>query len=98
VIRQVTGRRFPVLPIPGVVFRGLGHVTDVVRRAVPFETVFTAEAMQTLTLAKPTDDSAVHDELGIRYRDPAETVEASLRALHAGGLLSAKQVGRLASP
>ena len=97
VIRAVTGRRFPVLPIPGAVFRGLGHVTDVVRRAVPFETVFTAEAMQTLTLARPTDDSAVHDELGVVYRDPAETIEASLRALHAGGLLAARHGGTVAT-
>jgi nucleoside-diphosphate-sugar epimerase len=95
-IRALTGRRFPVLPVPGAVFRGLGHVTDAVRRVVPFDTVFTAEAMQTLTLARPTDDSAVHEQLGVRYRDPVETVEASLRALYAGGLLSAKHVGRLA--
>ena len=98
IIRRLTGRRFPVLPTPGVVFRGLGHVTDVVRRVVPFETVFTAEAMQALTLVRPTDDSAVHDELGVVYRDPAETIEASLRALHAGGMLKAKHVGALAGP
>ena len=97
VIRQLTGRRFPVLPIPGAVFRGLGHVTDGVRRVVPFDTVFTAEAMQTLTLAKPTDDSAVHDQLGVTYRDPAETIGASLRALHAGGALEARHVGVLAN-
>lgn len=96
VIRQLTGRRFPVLPVPGAVFRGLGHVTDAVRRVVPFETVFTAEAMQTLTLARPTDDSAVRTDLGVTYRDPVETVETSLRALYAGGLLGAKHVGRLA--
>lgn len=95
-IRELTGRRFPVLPIPGAVFRGLGHVSDGVRRVVPFETVFTAEAMQTLTFARPTDDSAVHDELGVPYRDVAETVEESLRALYAGGMLSAKHVGRVA--
>jgi nucleoside-diphosphate-sugar epimerase len=96
VIRQVTGRRFPVLPVPGVVFRGLGRATDGLRRLVPFDTVFTAEAMETLTLARPTDDSAVHTDLGIRYRDPAETIEASLRALHDGGVLSARHVGALA--
>jgi dihydroflavonol-4-reductase len=95
-IRRITGRRFPVLPVPGAVFRGLGHLTDGIRRVVPFETVFTAEAMQTLTFARPTDDSAVRDELGVHYRDTAETVTESLRALHAGGLLSAKHVGRVA--
>jgi dihydroflavonol-4-reductase len=98
VIRHVTGRRFPVLPTPGAVLRGLGHVTDAVRRVVPFDTVFTAEAMGLLTLARPTDDSAVHAQLGVAYRDPAETIEASLRALHAGGALEARHVGVLASP
>jgi len=97
-IRELTGRRFPVLPIPGSVFRGLGQTTDVIRRIVPFETVFTGEAMATLTLARPIDDAGVHDDLGLDYRDVATTVEASLRALHAGGLLSARQVGRLATP
>lgn len=96
-IRQLTGRRFPVLPTPGAMFRGLGHVTDVIRRVVPFDTVFTAEAMAALTQVRPTDDSAVHQELGIVYRDAVETIEASLRALYAGGLLSAKHVGRLAA-
>jgi nucleoside-diphosphate-sugar epimerase len=97
VIRQLTGRRFPVLPTPGAVLRGLGHVTDALRRVVPFETVFTAEAMDLLTLARPTDDSAVHEQLRVLFRDPVETIEASLRALYAGGLLSAKQVGALAT-
>src|SRR3954453_6086787 len=98
VIRRVTGRRFPVLPTPGAVFRGLGHVSDAVRRVVPFDTVFTAEAMDLLTLARPTDHSAVHDQLGVPSRAPAETIEASLRDLHAGGALKARHVGVLASP
>jgi len=95
-IRRLTGRRFPVLPIPGAVFRGLGRSTDLLRRVVPFETVFTEEAMQALTLVRPTDDSAVEQDLGVRYRDPAETVAASLRALYDGGVLTARQVGLVA--
>ena len=67
------------------------------RRVVPFETVFTEEAMQALTLVRATDDSAVAQDLGVRYRDPAETVAASLRALYDGGQLTARQVGRIAS-
>jgi len=97
IIRRLTGRRFPVLPIPGAVLRGLGRSTDVLRRVVPFETVFTEEAMQALTLVRPTDDDAVEHELGVRYRDPVETVAASLRALYDGGLLTARQVGAVAT-
>lgn len=96
-IRRLTGRRFPVLPVPGAVFRGLGRTTDMLRRVVPFETVFTEEAMQALTLVRATDDSAVAHDLGVGYRDPAETVAASLRALYDGGQLTARQVGRIAS-
>lgn len=96
-IRRLTGRRFPVLPIPGAAFRGLGRVTDALRRVVPFETVFTEEAMQALTLARATDDSAVARDLGVRYREPEETIAASLRALYDGGRLSARQVGAIAT-
>ncbi len=97
ILRRLTGRRMPVLPTPGAVLRGLGHVSDTVRRVVPFETVFTAEAMDLLTLAHPTDDSAVHDQLGIAYRDPAESIADTVRSLYAAGRLSARQVGRLAA-
>jgi dihydroflavonol-4-reductase len=97
VIRRLTGRRFPVLPIPGGVLRGLGRTTDLLRRFLPFETVFTEEAMHALTLVRPTDDGAVEQDLGVRYRDPAETVAASLRALYVGGLLSARHVGAVAT-
>ena len=68
---------------------------DGVRRVAPFDTVFTKEAMEILTLARPTDDSAVHDILGVDYRPPIEAVEATLRGLYAMGRLSARQAGAL---
>ena len=96
ILHQLTGRRLPVLPTPGAVFRGLGQATDGVRRVVPFDTVFTEEAMEILTLARPTDDSAVHEVLGVAYRPPIDAVEATLRGLYAMGRLSARQAGTLA--
>jgi nucleoside-diphosphate-sugar epimerase len=95
-VRELTGRKFPAYKTPGSIFRGVGHLVDGIRRVVPFESVYTAEAMQLLTLAKPTDDSAVNDILGIHYRDPAESFEACLRGMYASGLLTEKQVGALA--
>jgi nucleoside-diphosphate-sugar epimerase len=95
-LSRLTGRRIPVLPLPGAAFRGLGHVIDAVRRVAPFQTVFTAEAMTLLTLVRPTDDTAVHEQLGIHYRPPTEAIEASLRGLYRLGRLSARQVGALA--
>lgn len=95
-LRDATGRRVPVVPLPGVVFRGLGRLMDQVRKVVPIDTVYTAEAMTLLTLARPTDDAAVHDQLGVTYRPVAETVEAMVRSLYDAGRLTAKQVGAIA--
>jgi dihydroflavonol-4-reductase len=97
VMRETTGRRIPVLPLPAGLFRGLGHLLDGIRRVVPFNTVFTAEAMQLLTRATLTDDAAVHDELGVSYRDAADTIGASIRGLYAGGRLADRYAGTMAS-
>jgi nucleoside-diphosphate-sugar epimerase len=94
--RRSTGRRFLGIRTPGAIYRGLGAVLDAVRRFIPFNTVFTAEGMQLLTLAKDTDDAAVHEDLGIAYRDVEQTIEDALRGLYAAGHLSPKQAGALA--
>jgi nucleoside-diphosphate-sugar epimerase len=96
VLRATTGRRVVTVRTPGSVYRGLGRMMDGVRRVVPFDSVFTAEAMELLTLAKDTDDSAVHDELGVSYRDPRETLAASVNGLYATGRLTARRAGALA--
>ena len=93
VFRRTTGRRIPTMPSPGSVYRGLGAMLDAIRRVIPFNTVFTAEAMQLLTLAKDTDDSAVHTDLGITYRDPAQTLTDAVRGLYTAGHLTARQAG-----
>lgn len=97
ILRTLTGRRMPVLPASGAVFRTLGRGVDAVRHVVPFDTVFTAEAMEQLTLARPTDDRAVHEELGVHYRDPVESIDAMVRGLYAAGRLSARQIGLLSA-
>lgn len=95
-LRTLTGRRFPLLPVPGAALRTAGRLLDGIRQVVDFQTVFTAEAMHVLTKPVPTDDSAVHDVLGVQYRPVIDTIEAALRGLHAAGRLTAPQVGALA--
>ncbi|HVV76755.1 MAG TPA: SDR family NAD(P)-dependent oxidoreductase [Mycobacteriales bacterium] len=97
VLRESTGRRLIAPRAPGSVYRVLGRAVDRVRHVIPFDSVFTAEAMELLTLAKDTDDSAVHDDLGITYRDPRETLATSLRGLYTTGRLSPRQAGSLAT-
>lgn len=96
IFREVTGRRILAVPAPGALYRGLGAMLDAVRRVVPFNTVFTAEAMQLLTKAKDTDDSLVHDDLGVSYRSPSETLADAVRGLYTAGHLTARQAGLVA--
>jgi dihydroflavonol-4-reductase len=95
-LEQATGRHIRVLPIPGAVFRGVGRLLDQVRRVVPFDSIYTGEAMDLLTLARPTDESAVHEQLHITYRPPLETMTAMVRAVYDADRLTAKNVGTVA--
>jgi dihydroflavonol-4-reductase len=93
--RELTGRRFPVVPVPGAALRATGHVVDAALRVVPVDSVLTAEAMAVLTQWVPTDDRAL-DELGVQLRPVQETLADAIRGLHAAGRLTDRQVGRLA--
>jgi len=93
--RHLTGRRFPVVPVPGAVMRASGHAVDLALRVLPVDSVITAEAMSVLTQWVPTDDRGL-DELGVRLRPVEETLADAIRGLHAAGRLTDRQVGRLA--
>jgi dihydroflavonol-4-reductase len=93
--RELTGRRFPVVPVPGGALRATGRVVDLALRVLPVDSVITGEAMAVLTQWVPTDDRGL-DELGVRLRPVEETLADAICGLHAAGRLTDRQVGRLA--
>jgi nucleoside-diphosphate-sugar epimerase len=93
--RELTGRRFPVVPVPGGALRATGRVVDLALRVLPVDSVLTAEAMTVLTQWVPTDDRGLA-ELGVPLRPVRETFADAIRGLHAAGRLTDRQVGRLA--
>ena len=95
IYRDLTGRRMPALPSSGAALRGLGRTVDALGRYVSFDTIFTGEAMDMFTGWVPTDDRRTHEELGVAWRDPTETIEACIRALVDSGRVTAAQAGRL---
>jgi UDP-glucose 4-epimerase len=95
-LRDLTGRRLPALPIPGSVWRGLGRVVDLAARVLPFDPVFTHEAMVLSTRWRGVDDAATRADLGVDFRDPAETFRAAITALVDAGRLSARAAGAAA--
>ena len=96
-MRTLTGRPFPVWPLSGAMLRRLARAADAVsRNLVKFTNPLTHEASVYFTQMPPTDDSAVHRELSIRYRDLDETLREAMLAAHALGQLSAEQIGLVA--
>ena len=96
VLRGITGRRLPVLPVPGVVWRGLGRGVDLAARVLPIDPVFTHEAMNLSTRWEGTDDTVALGT-GLAFRDVDETVAEAVDALVGSGALTPRQAGRAAS-
>jgi nucleoside-diphosphate-sugar epimerase len=92
-MRDVTGRRFPVFPMPSAGLRGIGYIADAAMHVLPFDSVLTHEGMNLLTLWVPTDDRGIHEDLGIELRDLRETMRDALVGLVGLGRLKPKHAG-----
>jgi len=94
--RDVTGNRIVRIPMPGAGLRLAGSVVDVVTGLTGWTTPLTRAAMDYYTQMPPSDDAAVHDELGVAYRDVAETFRDCIASLAATGRITRAQAGRAA--
>ncbi|MFL6239464.1 MAG: NAD-dependent epimerase/dehydratase family protein [Actinomycetes bacterium] len=92
-LQDATGRRFRVIPVPGVGLRVVGTVMDGLMHVLPVDSPLTHEGMTLLTRWVPTDDSAFHTDLGVELRDARETVRAAIRGLVQLGRLTEAQAG-----
>ena len=92
IYRELTGRRFPIAPVPPAALRGMGRVLDTVRRVVPFQSAMNEEGMTITTYWEGTADSDLAS-LGVELRDPEDSFADSLIAWHAAGLLTRRQTG-----
>ena len=92
----LTGTHPRRIRVPGAVLRAAGSVGDVVKRLYDFDFPLTREGMDVTTGWPGADASATTRELGITFRDPAETLRDTLRWLFVAGHLTADQAGTLA--
>lgn len=81
ILGQIAGTPMVAVPIPDTALRVAGAVLDRAGRFLPFDTPFTSAGMQYYTQMPSSDDSPSERELGITYRDPAETVADTFEAL-----------------
>ena len=78
---QIAGTPMVAVPIPDTALRVAGAVLDRAGRYLPFDTPFTSAGMQYYTQMPASDDSPSERELGITYRDPADTFADTFEAL-----------------
>ena len=94
-LRRLTGRRFPVLPIPGRVLLGIGRLADRLGRVLPVTLPISEEALAVSVLWPGTVDDV--DALGVRWRPLEETFRDTIRGWVRTGVLPAAKAGPLAT-
>ena len=95
IYRRLTGRRMPTVRAPGSAFRALGRFNDWLGRFVSIDTIFTGEAMDIFTSWCPTDDHATHEQLGVEWRDPDDSLRETIVGLVAAGRVKPNHAGAL---
>lgn len=94
-LRAITGRRFPVLPIPARLLRGAGRLADRLASLLPLDLAVDTESMALITTWPGTDDNAP-EVLGRAYLPVRDTLADALRAWLDAGLLTSRQAGAIA--
>ena len=95
-IERITGARIRRIGAPGALLRGLGSAADLLARLTGRGGVLTREAMEVATRWEAIPDSPEVAALGVRWRDPDETLADLYRWLVTAGRLPASAVPRLA--
>ncbi|MBS9532759.1 NAD-dependent epimerase/dehydratase family protein [Mycobacterium sp. M1] len=81
---EADGTFMQAVPVPDTALRWAGQLLDRLRPVLPFETPFTAAGMQYYTQIPSSDDSPAERDLGVVFRDPRETLAATVVAIRAG--------------
>jgi dihydroflavonol-4-reductase len=99
-IASITGVRQRRLVVPGFLLRAVGRAGDALEHLRHFAFPFpvTSEAMSIATQWGGVEDSPILASLGLRFRDPLETLADTIRWMHRAGHIDARFAGRLTSP
>jgi dihydroflavonol-4-reductase len=95
-LSRVTGRRINAPRVPGAMLRGIGHLIDVARAIVPFDTQLSSETMAIATQWAPADSSRFTAASRMAFRAPEDTLAATIRWMAQAGHVPARLAGTLA--
>lgn len=95
-LERLTGPHIRRIRVPGRLLRAAGSVGDVVKRVHDFNYPLTRDAMEFTTQWPGADAERTTSELGVIFRDVADTFRDTLVWMYGAGHLNAAQVGKLA--
>ncbi len=95
-LERLTGARLRRFRVPGRLLRAAGSVGDVVKRVRDFNFPLTRDTMEFTTQWPGADAERTTRELGVGFRDVADTFRDTLVWMYRAGHLTAAQVGKLA--
>lgn len=93
---RLVGHRIRRIRVPGGLLRAAGSAGDALKRLYDFDFPLTRDSMEFATRWPGADAGRTTRELGLHFRDAADTYRDTLIWMYRAGHLSAKQVGRLA--
>jgi nucleoside-diphosphate-sugar epimerase len=93
---SLIGHRIRRVRVPGGLLRAAGSAGDLVKRFYDFGFPLTRDAMEFMTRWPGADADRTTRELGLHFRDAAETYRDTLIWMYRAGHLDAEHVGRLA--
>jgi nucleoside-diphosphate-sugar epimerase len=94
-LREVTGRRLPMLTVPAAAMYPVTWLAARAQRIVPFHLPADHEALVVSRYRTRCDDGETRTRLGIEPRPLAQTLSDAVRWLRQAGHVTARQAGRL---
>ncbi len=95
---RAAGVRLPRVRLPGRAVRVMGRIGDQLRRFVDVDPAISREATRLATQWVEFDASRATRELGVKFRDPIETLYDTVRWLAANGHVDPKHALRFTHP
>jgi nucleoside-diphosphate-sugar epimerase len=91
----LTGKSIRRIKVPGAVLRAAGTAGDIVKRIHDFDFPMTRDGMEVATRWPGAETERTTRELGVAFREPAESLRDALAWMYTAGHLTAAQAGKL---
>jgi dihydroflavonol-4-reductase len=98
VLRRLTGRRLPAIPMPGFLALGTGRLADMMQWLIPRRLAFSYESTWIILNGPTLDDSGTRKEFGLAPPSIEKTLAETIRWMVAAGRLPPRSAGHLGGP